>query len=62
MIRVKKSYSSDKMFAVILVIIIISLFLIKLTVWLERKIMPWTHLNTENGNVPATETEGDQEL
>ena len=62
MIRVKKSYSYDKMFAVILVIIIISLFLIKLTVWLERKIMPWTHLNTANDNMSATETEGDQEL
>lgn len=41
MIRVKKSYAYDKMFAVILVIMIISLALVRLTAWLERRVMPW---------------------
>ncbi len=48
MTRVKKSFSYDKMFAVILLIIIISLLLIRLTVWLERRLMPWSHLDQEN--------------
>jgi ABC-type nitrate/sulfonate/bicarbonate transport system permease component len=43
MIRVKKSYSFDKMFAVILLIIIISLLLVRITVWLEYLLTPWRH-------------------
>ena len=45
MIRVKKSYSYDKMFAVILVIILISLAMIRLTNWLEHRVMPWQRLH-----------------
>lgn len=59
MIRVKKSYSYDKMFAVILVIIIISLVLVQLTNWLEHRIMPWKHLNEDNGGTPASDDKGE---
>jgi ABC-type nitrate/sulfonate/bicarbonate transport system permease component len=45
MIRVKKSYSFDKMFAVILLIVIISLLLVRLVVWLEYFLTPWRHPN-----------------
>lgn len=55
MIRVKKSYSYDKMFAVILVIIIISLALIQLTNWLERRVMPWRRLDSESADTSTIE-------
>lgn len=42
MTRVKKSYSFDKMFAVILFISIISLLLMSAVTVLQRKAMPWT--------------------
>lgn len=45
MTRVRKSYSSDKMFAVILLISAISLILIWLTVVLQHACMPWEKLN-----------------
>ena len=41
MTRVRKSYSFDKMFAVIFLIAILSLLLMKLVTWLERRWMPW---------------------
>ena len=41
MTRVRKSYSSDKMFAVIILISVISLILIWLTGVLQRASMPW---------------------
>ena len=41
MTRVRKSYSFDKMFAVIFLIIILSLVLMKVVELLERKAMPW---------------------
>jgi len=41
MIRVRRSYSFDKMFAVILLVSALSLFLIKLVSLLEKKSMPW---------------------
>lgn len=41
MTRVRKSYSFDKMFAVIFLIIILSLVLMKCVELLERKAMPW---------------------
>jgi len=41
MIRVRRSYSFDKMFAVILLTSILSLLLIKLITMLEKKTMPW---------------------
>ncbi|MDR0464215.1 MAG: ABC transporter permease [Treponema sp.] len=41
MIRVRRSYSFDKMFAVILVVSALSLLLIKLVTLLEKKSMPW---------------------
>lgn len=58
MIRVKKSYAYDKMFAVILVIMIISLALIRLTTWLERRVMPWKYISQE-GAVDAASPKGD---
>lgn len=42
MMRVKKSYAFDKMFAVIFLISIISLILIKAVDLLKKKSMPWT--------------------
>ncbi len=41
MTRVKKAYSFDKMFAVILLISVISLLLMKAVELLQRKCMPW---------------------
>ena len=44
MTRVKKSYSFDKMFAVIFLISAISLLLMKGISWLQKKAMPWDQL------------------
>jgi len=41
MIRVRRSYSFDKMFAVILLVSALSLLLIKLVSILEKKLTPW---------------------
>ena len=41
MIRVRRSYSFDKMFAVIILVSVLSLVLIKLVSLLEKKVMPW---------------------
>lgn len=41
MTRVKKAYSFDKMFAVIILISIISLLLMKLVDYLHKKLTPW---------------------
>ena len=41
MTRVKKAYSFDKMFAVILLIVIISLLLMGLVALIKRAAMPW---------------------
>jgi ABC-type nitrate/sulfonate/bicarbonate transport system permease component len=43
MIRVRRSYSFDKMFAVILLTAVLSLLLIKLVSIIEWAVMPWTH-------------------
>lgn len=45
MTRVRKSFSSDKMFAVIILISILSLLLIWLTTILQRVCMPWEKIN-----------------
>ena len=45
MMRVKKSYSFDKMFAVILLISIISLLLIKAVDRIKKRSMPWVELH-----------------
>jgi len=47
MTRVRKSYSFDKMFAVIFLIIILSLLLMKCVELLEKKAMPWAQVNQE---------------
>lgn len=47
MTRVRKSYAFDKMFAVIFLIIILSLLLMKCVELLERKTMPWLHTKAE---------------
>ncbi len=47
MVRVKKSYAFDKMFAVIFLISIISLILMKLVDLLQRAVMPWERLKEE---------------
>ena len=43
MTRVRRSYSFDKMFAVILLTAALSLFLIQAVAVLERILMPWAH-------------------
>lgn len=45
MTRVRKSFSSDKMFAVIILISVISLLLIWLTTVLQHACMPWEKIN-----------------
>lgn len=41
MTRVRKSYSFDRMFAVILFVSALSILLLRLVIWLERRAMPW---------------------
>jgi ABC-type nitrate/sulfonate/bicarbonate transport system permease component len=41
MTRVRKSYSFDKMFAVILLTAALSLVLMKIVAILEKRVMPW---------------------
>ncbi len=53
MIRVKKSYAFDKMFAVIILIVIVSLLLMKLVDVVEKRIMPWKRI--ENDRVANVE-------
>lgn len=48
MTRVRKSYAFDKMFAVIFLIVILSLLLMKCVELWERKAMPWVQLDKEN--------------
>lgn len=47
MTRVRKSFSSDKMFAVIILISVLSLILIWLTTVLQHSCMPWEKVNSE---------------
>ncbi len=47
MVRVKKSYSFDKMFAVIFLISAISLILMKLVDLLQKAVMPWERVKEE---------------
>lgn len=47
MTRVRKSYAFDKMFAVIFLIIILSLLLMKCVELLERRAMPWAQAEHE---------------
>lgn len=41
MTRVRKAYAFDKMFAVIFLISLLSILLIQLIKWLEKKLIPW---------------------
>ena len=41
MTRVRKSYSFDRMFAVILLVSLLSVLLMQLTVFIQKKSMPW---------------------
>ena len=47
MTRVKKAFAFDKMFAVILLISVISLALMALVDLLQRRCMPYAHLHEE---------------
>lgn len=47
MTRVKKAYAFDKMFAVILLIVIVSLLLMAVVDLLKQITMPWTRLQKE---------------
>ncbi|MGL5440380.1 MAG: ABC transporter permease [Filifactoraceae bacterium] len=48
MTRVRKSYAFDKMFAVIILISIISLMAIKVVSMVEKRAMPWKDIKTIN--------------
>ena len=48
MTRVRKSYSFDKMFAVIIVVTLLSLLLIGIVDLLEKKATPWKNIKTNN--------------
>jgi ABC-type nitrate/sulfonate/bicarbonate transport system permease component len=48
MIRVRKSYSFDKMFAVIFFISFISLVLMFLVSYIKKIAMPWERIKKEN--------------
>ena len=48
MTRVKKAYAFDKMFAVILLIVLISLFLMYLTNTLEKKVLAYRYIREKN--------------
>lgn len=52
MTRVRKSYASDKMFAVIILISVISLLLIWLTSLIHRSCMPWDRINHRRHSHP----------
>ena len=45
MTRVRRSYAFDRMFAVILLISVLSLLLMRLTMYLEKKVMPWATID-----------------
>ena len=47
LVLIRKSFSSDKMFAVIILISVISLVLIWLTSVLQKVCMPWERVNKE---------------
>ena len=44
MTRVKSAFAFDKMFAVIVVISVVSLILMGIVSLAERRLMPWTHI------------------
>jgi ABC-type nitrate/sulfonate/bicarbonate transport system permease component len=44
MTRVRKSYSFDKMFAVILLSAVLTLLLIRCVTFIEKRAMPWNRL------------------
>ena len=50
MTRVRKSFSSDKMFAVIILISVLSLLLIWLTHIIQHACMPWDKINQKRRN------------
>ncbi len=47
MTRVKKAYSYDKMFAVILLVSVLSLLLMAIVRVMQRRMMPWAYLDKE---------------
>jgi ABC-type nitrate/sulfonate/bicarbonate transport system permease component len=47
MIRAKQSFATDRVFAAILVITILSILLLKIIEYIERKSMPWAVIKTE---------------
>lgn len=47
MTRVKKAYSYDKMFAVILLVSVLSLLLMAIVRVMQKKMMPWAYLDKE---------------
>ena len=49
MTRVRKAYAFDKMFAVIILIIIVSLLLMALVDLLKTISMPWTRVSGQDG-------------
>jgi ABC-type nitrate/sulfonate/bicarbonate transport system permease component len=48
MIRAKRSYEYDEMFAIIFLIIIVSLALVGLVSIIERRLLSWKYLKEED--------------
>lgn len=51
MMRVKKSYDFDKMFAVIFLISALSFLLLSLLKWIEKSAMPWLQIESARNDV-----------
>ena len=52
MTRVRKAYAFDKMFAVIILVVIVSLLLMRLVTLLRTVSMPWLRIKTDSAGAP----------
>ncbi|SMP62632.1 ABC transporter permease [Anoxynatronum buryatiense] len=57
MLRVRQSFATDRVFAVIVVIVALSILVLKLIQWLERKAMPWMKTALPTETLPEGEVE-----
>ena len=48
MLRVRQSFAIDRVFAVIVVIVLLSITVLKLIEYAERKAMPWMHIHAQD--------------
>ncbi len=48
MLRVRQSFATDRVFSVIVVIVLLSIAVLKLIQWLEKRTMPWMDVTQKN--------------